>query len=284
VILALPAWGGGVRSEMDSLLEADREMSRRAGVVGLGAALVDHLGPGGVVLPADGHPIVGREALKALLRELPSNESAGPSAWSPLGGGLADAGDLGYTYGRFDRSASEGEWGYYVALWRRAPSGDWVLAFSRGLLDRRVDSESPEDVNLHRPLSADEHSLVTTERAFARHSVAHGMAAAFCEYMADSGLALAGSGPPQGRAVFCEGAGEEAPGTLAWEPIFTCVSRSGDLGYNFGPYEYDIPAGDHPARAFHGYFMTVWRRQADGQWRFLIDGGNQCSAPLAMPR
>ncbi|HEV2668300.1 MAG TPA: tetratricopeptide repeat protein, partial [Blastocatellia bacterium] len=43
------------------------------------------------------------------------------------------------------------------------------------------------------------------------------------------------------------------------------VSRSGDLGYAYGRYEL---GGAEPQK---GYFARVWKRDANGQWRIVMD-------------
>jgi tetratricopeptide (TPR) repeat protein len=53
--------------------------------------------------------------------------------------------------------------------------------------------------------------------------------------------------------------------TLGGEPIKADVSRSGDLGYAYGSYELD---GAQPQK---GYFARVWKRDAKGQWRIVMD-------------
>jgi ketosteroid isomerase-like protein len=67
------------------------------------------------------------------------------------------------------------------------------------------------------------------------------------------------------------------PGLLTWFPIYADVSRDGDLGYTTGPYEFRQSAGDK--EAYHGYFMTIWKRQADGQWKAVLDQGISTPPP-----
>jgi ketosteroid isomerase-like protein len=66
---------------------------------------------------------------------------------------------------------------------------------------------------------------------------------------------------------------------LTWFPIYADVSRDGDLGYTTGPFEFRQNAGDKPART--GYYMTIWKRQADGQWKAVIDQGIGTPPPTA---
>jgi ketosteroid isomerase-like protein len=62
--------------------------------------------------------------------------------------------------------------------------------------------------------------------------------------------------------------------TLTWQPMKSDASASGDLGYTFGRYE--TAGKDKDGREVKGYgvYVTIWKRQLDGSWRFVLDGGN----------
>ena len=49
---------------------------------------------------------------------------------------------------------------------------------------------------------------------------------------------------------------------IEWRPVDG--AQAGDLGYTVGEYR----IGD--AR---GHYLTIWRSDADGSWRFVLDGG-----------
>jgi uncharacterized protein (TIGR02246 family) len=60
---------------------------------------------------------------------------------------------------------------------------------------------------------------------------------------------------------------------LKWQPNEVHVSASGDLGYSIGTYERRSkdPSGQ-PASAT-GTYVSIWRKQADGKWRAVLDIG-----------
>ncbi len=58
---------------------------------------------------------------------------------------------------------------------------------------------------------------------------------------------------------------------LQWAPVFVDVAASGDLGYTYGNYTYTASDSLGNAISTKGIFHTVWKRQADGQWRFVWD-------------
>jgi ketosteroid isomerase-like protein len=114
-------------------------------------------------------------------------------------------------------------------------------------------------------------SLAGSELAFAKHSVEHGMRAAFLEYFADDGVNFS-PGPGNTRARFRARPDAIEPFVLDWHPAIAAVSRAGDLGFTTGPYAITgrAPALREPAQ---GMFFSLWRRQSDGSWRVIVDGG-----------
>jgi ketosteroid isomerase-like protein len=69
--------------------------------------------------------------------------------------------------------------------------------------------------------------------------------------------------------------GNQDPGAgnvgLTWEPDFVDVSRSGDLGYTYGKYTYSVTDSSGAVKLDSGIFHTVWKRQSNGDWRFVWD-------------
>jgi len=121
--------------------------------------------------------------------------------------------------------------------------------------------------------------VVEAEQAFARHSIDHGMKAAFLRYAAPDGVVFEPGGPV--NAIETWARRTPAPeGLLTWWPTYADVSRAGDLGWTTGPYEFrEKPSDAKPADT--GHFFTVWRRQPDGGWKFVLDLGVRHPAPDA---
>jgi len=114
--------------------------------------------------------------------------------------------------------------------------------------------------------SATLESLIAAERGFAARSVEKGMKDAFLANMAPDAI-LFRPGPVQGVKWF-QDQPSSAGFTLEWAPDLAAVARTGDMGYTSGPWQYT--EGKDLA---HGHFSTVWRRQADGLWKVVIDEG-----------
>src|SRR6266550_7129497 len=116
-------------------------------------------------------------------------------------------------------------------------------------------------------------AMVETERAFSRTSEEKGIRESFAEFIAADGILF------RPTPVFGKKWMQEHPlpvsttrQLLSWQPIFAAVSRAGDLGYTTGPWQFKNDIKDAKPAAF-GNFMTVWKKQADGSWRFALDLG-----------
>ncbi len=127
-------------------------------------------------------------------------------------------------------------------------------------------------------------SLVDTERAFAKASVDQGTRPAFLAYIAEDGI-LFRPMAVNGKKWMLDHplpASEKRP-LLAWQPVFADIALAGDMGYTFGPWEYKEDIKDEKAVAY-GHFVTVWKKQADGSWKFVIDHGVSHAAPTTQTK
>ena len=120
-------------------------------------------------------------------------------------------------------------------------------------------------------------ALVQMERDFARAAATKGTRDAFLEFLADDGI-LFQPGPVNGKKFWTER--QPRKGLLSWEPIFADVSRAGDLGYTTGPWEFRPNGADDKPVAFGQYF-TIWKKQTDGSWKFVLDRGVGSEKPFA---
>ncbi len=122
-------------------------------------------------------------------------------------------------------------------------------------------------------------SLVESERAFANTSTKIGARAAFMMYFADDAVVF------RPHPVKYKEAMKNVPlpknpleTSLQWEPIWADISRDGDLGYTTGPTVWT----DHsPAKRppFYGFYFSFWKKQANGEWKVVFDGGTEQPGP-----
>jgi ketosteroid isomerase-like protein len=59
--------------------------------------------------------------------------------------------------------------------------------------------------------------------------------------------------------------------SLKWTPDFIDVAASCDLGYTYGKYTFAVTDSTGKVNESRGYFHTVWKKQKDGNWRFVWD-------------
>ena len=129
-------------------------------------------------------------------------------------------------------------------------------------------------------LAPDLQSLVDREREFARTANEKGVRDSFLAFIADDGI-IYRPGPVSGKEWLTPRPAR--PGLLTWQPVFAEISNAGDLGFTTGPWEFRQNGPDDPRIAF-GEFSTIWRKQSDGNWKFVIDIGisyEKANAPIA---
>ncbi len=61
---------------------------------------------------------------------------------------------------------------------------------------------------------------------------------------------------------------------LTWKPLYADISISGELGYTYGTYSlvFKDEAGAEQTRV--GTYVSIWKLDADGKWKFVLDTGN----------
>lgn len=123
-----------------------------------------------------------------------------------------------------------------------------------------------ESVDVERERAA----LMEVDREFARATAAEGVEG-WVRYFATDGSLIR-----PGRLVTGHDAIREAMAflndtsiALLWEPTAADVGAAGDLGYVLGRYELRRGA----QTVVVGTYLTVWKRQADGSWKAVLDQG-----------
>lgn len=129
------------------------------------------------------------------------------------------------------------------------------------------------EVPMHGPESTAK-QILAAERAFAAMAEKETAAKAFRWAMDPvDGLEFVPGGPARGADAIFKAQGGDTPetGKLRWEPDEVFAS-TGDMGLTWGHWTF-TPIGAEKAVA-HGKYVTVWRRNAKGEWKGLIDIGN----------
>jgi hypothetical protein len=116
-------------------------------------------------------------------------------------------------------------------------------------------------------------TAVDAERAFIRDSHTEGQWTAFRKWSDDSAVMFS----PQ--AVWAHEylkALKDPPKSIDWAPADSWVSCDGRTAINRGPWT-------SASGKAHGYFTTVWM-QSHSNWRWIYDGGDVLTVPMALPK
>lgn len=129
--------------------------------------------------------------------------------------------------------------------------------------------------------------LIAVEHAFNAMAQEKGIVPAF-EHFAAPDVAFIDTDPRKyrGLAAVRQRMSATPPGTkLTWSPLFTEVSDDGTLGYNYGRYEATGPGPDGKPIVRGGFFLSIWKRQPDGTWKYVMDTGapDRPSTPPSAP-
>ncbi len=116
--------------------------------------------------------------------------------------------------------------------------------------------------------------LMNADRAFSKMSEEEGVRSAFIKYIDTDGVLLRPNQYPimGADAVDFISQNEDTTYTMTWEPKGGTVAQSGELGYTYGVYTLKLKKNN---RVFQGTYVSVWKKQHDGQWRFVMDSGNE---------
>ena len=61
---------------------------------------------------------------------------------------------------------------------------------------------------------------------------------------------------------------------ITWQPTKVEAARSGDIGYSVGTYEITMTDPEGKPMTDHGKYLSVWKKQADGSWKSVVDTWN----------
>lgn len=116
--------------------------------------------------------------------------------------------------------------------------------------------------------------LFDLEARFAKDVLARG-GAAFADWFAEDGVALGnGVAPLVGRVAIAKSANWLPQAyQLTWTPTDAMMGPSGDMGYTWGHFEGRSKDANGNPVLTSGRYITVWRKQADGNWKVVLDAG-----------
>ena len=145
-----------------------------------------------------------------------------------------------------------------------------LIPFILLMLFMACDKHSEQDI-----VETSKNEILTTERDFAEMSEKQGISKAFLFYAAEDVVLMRGNKLVKGKkslqSYFTENKESNKKISLTWKPDFVEVSKSGDLGYTYGKYVVRSTDSLGVVTSQDGIFHTVWKKQENGEWRFVWD-------------
>lgn len=274
------------------LYVADRLQSLLSEHLGLSAGFAPLLDEDVTYLAPGRDLIRGRAAVTALLRE---RDPAGKARlrWDVVRVDASADGRLGYTLGwtelRPEGPGGAVTYGKHIAAWRNRPGVGWrVVAFVEMAAPQLAPVPAPAEVPLF-PAAAScapgEDAAAkarAADAAFAARSVLAGLAASFRDFAAPDAVLRPGNryvvGPDAIYALYAPIPPPPAV-VLDWRPVIAQGAGSGDLAFTIGLATETDTADDGTIERGYSKYLTIWRRQPGGAWRYVTDGGNARPAP-----
>jgi ketosteroid isomerase-like protein len=241
-----------------------------------------------VVYLRGGLPLVRGRTAALAIAAAESIETATAVHWQPVRAEASRDGRSGYSYGyavystahlpspsvRIDR---------YIAFWRREEQGWRVSAYAETygtppqalLLPAAARVFTIADVPMARGPGAID-AIREADTQFSHAASTLGTGKAFGRYAADDAQVFSGPGEfISGPEAIMESFGPPTSGSsLRWHPVAGEISRSGDLGYTVGNAVFTGHREDGAPEVGYSKYLTVWKKQRDGSWRFVADGGS----------
>ena len=117
--------------------------------------------------------------------------------------------------------------------------------------------------------------LFDLEARFAKDVAARG-GAAFADWFAEDGVAMGNGAQPKIGKVAVAKSANWLPKyyQLTWTPTDALMGPSGDMGYTWGHYEGRGKDAHGNPVVTSGRYMTVWRKEPDGNWKVVLDAGS----------
>jgi ketosteroid isomerase-like protein len=265
---------------LDSLVAAERAFARTSVQKGIRESFLEFFAEDGVNFQP--HPVKTRAAI--LKRPAPPTRPPVVLNWEPAYADISSAGDLGYTTGPYvltDNSPQKHppHYGFYFSVWKKQSDGNWKVVIDAGIdtpdQSRRkfpleaapVSGRQMKRVAVDRNYDASSH-LKNLDKEFLAAANSAGLIPTFLEYLGDyPRLHRDGHFP----FTDCDAIRSFLllhPVKMSWQPMYSDVARSGDLGYTYGSYELRDAKTD---KVENGYYVRVWKRNRDGVWKIALD-------------
>jgi len=121
--------------------------------------------------------------------------------------------------------------------------------------------------------SGEVRKLLDKDEEFSDYSIEYGLSEAFIRYADSAAVLLKPDMMPIKGGLSIEryySRLEDENMKLSWVPLDATISRSRELGYTYGIWELETPDTTR-----QGTYITVWKKNSQGDWKYVLDSGNE---------
>lgn len=272
----------------DALLRADLGRADSVARLGFAPGLASNFTPD-VVYLRGGLPIVRGRAAAAAIVQAESLAAGTAVRWQPVRAEASADGRSGYSYGYtiYGVPAAAGPAGIrvdrYISFWRRDDAAWRIAAYAETYgapppalaLPATAASAVINDMPMARARGPLE-QVRAADTAFSALAQRVGTGRAFGDFAAENAQIFSTPGEfITGPNAISESFGlSGSSGALVWHPIAGEVAQSGDLGFTAGNAVFTGTREDGGQVVRYSKYLTVWKKQRDGSWRYVVDGGS----------
>ncbi|MDH3889871.1 MAG: DUF4440 domain-containing protein [candidate division Zixibacteria bacterium] len=128
--------------------------------------------------------------------------------------------------------------------------------------------------------NTEKQKLLDTISAYAELAKEIGFAKAMREYLADDAVMMVDKlAPIQGRETIHKHLSQFGDVNITWAPFYIDMAASCDLAYTLGSWQLHTTGEDGQPEIHPGNYVTIWRKQPDGEWRCVFDAGHPGPPP-----
>jgi len=256
-----PAW----RAALDELVASERAFARLASDSTVQFAFIANVDEATTLFRPG--PVAAAEWLQA--NPFPSDLAL---EWEPASADLAADGSLGFTTGpwRSGRRVA-GTWGghgQYLTVWRRGSGGfiavlDWGIGHPppRDMIALRL-AEPPIPATAAIGAAADGLAIADEDL----NAALDNGSGAWAEYVAGNVRWLRNGVEPSFGAAAIPALRDG----LTFISLGAKSARSGDFGFSWGEQRSTADPASDPV----GYYVRIWRTDADHSWKVIVDGAD----------
>lgn len=229
------------------------------------------------------HPERTREKL------LKSPPQTGPRKlifnWAPMSGDISDAGDLGYTTGPLlftdlSENPKPPSHGMYFSVWQKQSDDTWKVVVDMGIdtpnavaaIDTKFTAATQVGSRRHNPMKGTPNDDYKKLDWNLWGSIAKTSTVAAYGSKLDKQFRVHRKGKMP--ATDWTGLATLLDSATRFEIIDGKVASSGDLAFTYGKYTSDFGQ----MKTETGYYVHVWRRDAESKWKLVADVQNPLPA------